>query len=113
MTVTDLEIWLALVVAVMVIMFAPTASGTLGTVQAEAGPVAVPEATPVDQVTVMVPEPPEAVPDMLIADAKVVEDGMVTVSVSGVVGLGGFVGVGSVGFVGGVGFTGVVASCAA
>ena len=78
----------------MVTVLAPTTSGTLGMVQAETGPVAVPEAAPVDQVTAIVPEPPEAEPDMLIADANVVEGGTVTVSVSGGVeggGLGGVV----------------------
>jgi hypothetical protein len=68
-------------------------------VQAETGPVAVPEAAPVDQVTTIVPEPPEAEPDMLIADANVVDGGTITVSVRG-------------GAVGG-GFVGVVPSCAA
>ena len=77
----------------MVMEFAPTASGTLGMVQAETGPVAVPEAAPVDQVTAIVPEPPEAEPDMLIADANVVDGGTVTVSVRGGVGGGGLVGV--------------------
>jgi hypothetical protein len=63
-------------------------------VQVEAGPVAVPEAAPVDQVTAIAPEPPEAEPDMLIADAEVLEGGTVTVSVRGGVGFGGLVGVG-------------------
>jgi hypothetical protein len=88
--------------------FEPTASGTLGMVQAEAAPMAVPEAAPVDQVTAIVPEPPEAEPDRLIADAEVLDGGTATVSVRGGVGLGGFVGL-----MGAIGFTGVVPSCAA
>ena len=89
----------------MVMVFAPTASGTLGMVQAEAGPVAVPQAAPVDQVTAIDPELPEAEPDMFIADPNVVDGGMVTVSVSGAVGFGGGVGL--------MGLAGVVPSCAA
>src|SRR5579863_10542139 len=103
MTVTDREILLAPAVAVMVMVFAPTASGTLGMVQAEAEPVAVPEAAPVDQVTVIVPEPPEAEPDTLIADADVVDGGTVTVSVRGAVGIGGMGGLGGTGGGGGFG----------
>ena len=89
--------------AVIVIVFPPTASGTLGMIQAEAGAVDAPQAGPVDQVTAIVPEPPEAEPDMLIADADVVDGGTVTVSERGGVGFGG-------GIRGGVG---VVTSCAA
>ena len=77
----------------MVIVFEPSASGTLGMVQAEAGEVAVPKAAPVDQVTAIVPEPPEAEPDMLMADADVMDGVTVTVSVRGGVGAGGLVGV--------------------
>ena len=72
-------------------VFAPTASGTLEMVQTEARPLAVPDATLVDQVMAIVPAPPEAVPDMLIAAARVVDDGTATVSVSGGAGVGGFV----------------------
>src|SRR5579863_3568336 len=102
----DCESWLVPSGAAIVMVLAPTASGTPGMIQAEAGPVAAPEVAPVDQVTAMVPEPPEAEPDMLIADTDVVDGGAVTVSVRGAAGFGGGVGLGGgrgVGLGGGVG----------
>lgn len=88
-------------VAVMVMVFAPIASGTFEIFHADAGPAAVPEAPPMDHVTTIATDPPAAEPEKFIEDAVVVDGGAATVNVSGIAGV--------VGFVGGGG----VASCAA
>ncbi len=68
----------------MMMVFAPITSGTLTMLQADAGPVAVPEAPPLDDhVTVMTPVPPAADPDKLMLDAVVVEATAFTARVRG------------------------------
>jgi len=81
--------WLLAAVAVTVMMFAPTASGILAMVQADADPAAIPEApVEADQITVIAPDPPVADPDKLTLAAVVVEVTWFTVNARGA-GVGG------------------------
>ena len=58
----------------MVMVFAPITNGTLTMLQADASPVAFPDAPPLDDhVTMMAPLPPVADPDKLMLDAVLVE----------------------------------------
>jgi hypothetical protein len=92
--VTDRERRLAEVDAVMVTVFAPVTSGILTMLQADANPVAVPEAPLLDDhVTAMMPVPPVADPDRSALDAVVVEDAAFTVKARG--GVGGGTGTGA------------------
>ena len=73
-TVTDCDTWPAAVDAVMVIVFVPVTNGTLTMLQADASPVAAPEAPPLaDHVRVIAPVPPVAEPDKLMIDEVVVD----------------------------------------
>jgi hypothetical protein len=69
-TVMVLESWLPAAVAVMVMTFVPTTSGTFAIAKG-AEPAAIPDALPVDHVTVIAPDPPVADPDKLTLDAVV------------------------------------------
>ena len=79
----DVEPW----IAVRVIVFDPTISGTPEIVH-EDDPRAVPEMPPIDQVTTAAPDPPDVVPDRLIVDAVVVAGEIFTVRLSGPDGAG-------------------------
>ena len=97
--VTDCETWLDPAVAVTVIVLAPMASAIFEIVHADAEPDAVPDIATddeaVDHVTVIAPDPPEAAPASVTDAAVVVDDVVLTVSVSaGAEGVG--VGVGGV-----------------
>ena len=74
-TVTVFDSWLPPAEAVMVMIFAPTASGILAMVQAVADPAGIPDApAEADQATVIAPDPPVADPDTLTLEAVVLED---------------------------------------
>ena len=87
--VTDFEMRLAAVDAVMVTVFAPITSGRLTMLHSDASPAAVPDAPPLDDhITVMTPVEPAADPDRLALEAVVVEATAFIVRVRGGVGAG-------------------------
>lgn len=117
-TVTDWETCVELSVAVTVMVLRPVISGMEEMVQS-AAPDAVPQAPLADQVSVIVPLPPDVIPLRLMAVAVVTEAVDPMVRVSGAEGAGAGVGVGvgagaGVGLGAGVGAgAGASAVCAA
>ena len=101
-TLIEWEIDVAPWVAVTVIVFDPTTSGTPEIVQDD-DPWAVPEMPALDHVTTAPPDPPEVVPDRLTVAAVVVAGGIFRFKTSGPDGTGAGTGVGA-----GVGFGVVV-----